>query len=467
MESRFVRFGLALLLLAFPAISGCDVVKGLSRKKGEPASGPDAVPPPGYAPLYVRKVGPFSPDANNAAVQITRVDVSNPGLVRAYLHLIDSTGMYLSGAASRDWKAWWCELREEIGGTSRPITDFTLREVTETEREPHAISLVMDHSGSMGEERARAVQDAAEALIGKKKAEDAVSFVKYDGNVLVEAPLTADPSILRAGLGKDGLRGFGGLTAIGNGIAAGIEQVAAAPGAKRKAVIIFTDGLDNSSTISRDSVIAMARRAGVVICAVDFGENTSPDYLQAVAQATGGSYYRIYRTSEFDLVFEDIYRRLRNYYVVEYRPTEYGAHTLIAKLCLKRDTVSTFAYYDNTPDVGAVALLNVFFDVAKADIKPESKPAIDNVYGLLKAVPTLKIELRGHTDSTNSTGDPDYNTKLSQRRADAVRNELIRRGIGGDRITAIGFGESRPVADNTTPEGRAQNRRTEFVILEK
>lgn len=467
MQFRFVRLGLFLMILALPGIVGCDLIKGISRKKGEPASGPDATPPPGYNPLYVQGTAPFSPDATNAAVQVTRIDVSNPSLVKAYVHLIDSNGMYLSGAAGRDWKSWWCELREEIGGVSRPITDFTLREVTETEREPHAITLVMDHSGSMGETRARAVQDAAEALIAKKKPEDGMGFVKYDGRVMVEVPLTTDPSMLRNGLGKNGLQGFGGLTAIGDGIAAGIEQAAAFSGAKRRAVIIFTDGLDNSSTIPRDSVIAMARRAGVIICAVDFGENTSPDYLQAVAQATGGSYYKIYQTSEFDLVFEDIYRRLRNYYLVEYRPTQYGVHTLIAKLCLRRDSVSTFTTYDNTPDIGAVALLNVFFDVAKSDIKPESKPAIDNVYGLLSAVPTLKIELRGHTDSTNSTGDPDYNTKLSQRRADAVRSELIRRGIGGDRITAIGFGESRPVADNTTPEGRAQNRRTEFVILER
>lgn len=464
LSARCVLF---LLLISVPALSGCELIKGLSRKGGEPASGPDATPPPGYAPIYVQKVGPFSPDARNAAVQITRIDASDPNVVRAYVHLVDSNGMYLSGAAGKDWKTWWCELREEIGTISRPVADFTLREVTETERESHAISLVMDHSGSMGETRARAVQDAAHDLIAKKKPEDGMAFVKYDGSVLVEVPLTTDPSILRAGLGREGLQGFGGMTAIGDGLAAGIEQVAKAPGAKRKAVIIFTDGLDNSSTVSRDSVIAMARRGGVVVCAVDFGENTSPDYLQAVAAATGGSYYRIYQTSEFDLVFDDIYRRLRNYYVVEYRPTEYGVHFLTAKLCLKRDTVSTFTSFDNTPDIGAVALLNVFFDVAKHDIKPESKPAIDNVHGLMKVIPTLKIELRGHTDSTNSTGDPDYNTKLSQRRADAVRAELIRRGISGDRITAYGFGESRPVADNATPEGRAKNRRTEFVIVEK
>ena len=464
MQIRSIWLSLFLLTL-IPTVNGCSLIQGFLNK-GEPPSGPDAIPPPGYAPIYVQRVGQFSPDATNAAVQITRIDATNPTLVKAYVHVIDSNGTYLSGAAKGNWKLWWCDLQDEIGGNSRPVSNYTLREVTETEREPHAVALVMDHSGSMGEARALAVQDAAESLIGAKKGEDLLAFIKYDGDVMVEVPATGDQDILSDGLGKEGLQGFGGMTAIGNGISAGIEQVAQT-GAGRKAVIVFTDGLDNSSTISKDSVIAMARRAGVIVCAVDFGQNTNPDYLQAVAEATGGSYYKIYRTTEFDLVFEDIYRRLRNYYVLEYQPTGYGVHRLTARLCLEKDSLVTTASYDNTPDIGAVALLNVFFDVAKADIKPESKPAIDNVYGLMQAYPTLKIELRGHTDSTNSTGNPNYNVELSQKRADAVRNALIRRGIDGSRIRSIGFGESMPVATNVTPEGRAQNRRTEFVVIEK
>lgn len=454
-----------LALLSLPSLTGCSLIQQLLNK-GEPVSGPDATPPSNYAPLYVQRIGTFTPDATDAAVQITRIDVSDPSTARAYIHVVDSNGTYLSGAAKGDWRSWWCEIREEIGSISRPLSDYTLREVTEADRQPHAIALVMDHSGSMGETRARAVQSAANKLIDSKKSEDAMTFVKYDGDVLVEVPLTSDPSMLHNGLGLDGLDGFGGMTAIGDGISAGIDQVKTS-GAARKAVIIFTDGLDNSSTIPRETVIENAKRAGVIVCAVDFGENTNPDYLKAVAEATGGSYYKIYRTSEFDLVFEDIYRRLRNYYLLEYRPTEYGVHRLSAKLCLEKDTVTTFTSYNNTPDIGTVALLNVFFDVAKSNIKAESKPAIDNVYSLMRTFPTMTIELRGHTDSDNSTGDPDYNVKLSQARADAVREELIRRGISGDRITALGFGESQPIAENTTPEGKAKNRRTEFVITSR
>ena len=468
MRHRSAQALLPLSVVMALLLGGCSLIQGLlNGKKGEPASGPDATPPPGYAPIYVQRNGTFSPDAKDAAIQVTRVDATNPTSIKVYAHIVDSNGTYLSGAANGNWRSWWCGIEDEIAGKKTTVTDFTLREVTEAERQSYALALVMDHSGSMGEARARAVQDAAEDLIAKKEGEDALAFVKYDGSVLVEVPLTTSAATLRSGLRKSGLSGFGGMTAIGNGIQAGISQVASAGNASRKAVIIFTDGLDNSSTVSRDSVIAMARRDGVVICAVDFGENTNPDYLKAVAEETGGSYYKIYQTSEFDLVFEDIYRRLRNYYLIEFSPKTYGLHTIRMKLCLERDSLETVALYDNTPDAGTVALLNVYFDVGKAELKPESTPAIENVLSLMNAYPGLRIELRGHTDSTNSTGDPDFNRKLSQRRADAVKDALVGRGISGERIGAIGFGESQPVADNATPEGRAKNRRTEFVILQR
>ena len=80
----------------------------------------------------------------------------------------------------------------------------------------------------------------------------------------------------------------------------------------------------------------------------------------------------------------------------------------------------------------------------------------------MKEVPTLKIELSGHTDNI---GKDDYNLKLSQNRADAVKNYLVSRGRP-NRIDAVGYGETRPIVSNDTKEGRASNRRTEFEIIE-
>lgn len=123
--------------------------------------------------------------------------------------------------------------------------------------------------------------------------------------------------------------------------------------------------------------------------------------------------------------------------------------------------------FDNTPDVGMIALLNVFFDVDKNALKAESKRAIENVVSLMKVYPTMTIEVRGHTDSRNRTTDTTHNTTLSQKRAESVRDALVTSGVDATRITFKGYGDAMPVASNDTEDGRAQNRRTEFLILKK
>ena len=102
------------------------------------------------------------------------------------------------------------------------------------------------------------------------------------------------------------------------------------------------------------------------------------------------------------------------------------------------------------------------FDVNKAIIKPESMGAINGIVQILKDNPDLKFEIGGYTDSD---GDDAANMKLSQLRADAVRTQLISMGIDAGRLTAKGYGETKPIADNTTPEGKANNRRVEFAKL--
>ena len=440
----------------------------LDNQGGEPAAKQDAPPPTGYSPVYFRAITPIAASQpTRPLLAINRIDATKPNAIRVYVHFLDSGGTYYTGALSGKYKSWWCEISDEFDGRRQPIKKYTLRELTEDERLPHAIALVMDHSGSMGDERALVVQEAADLFVSRKKAEDAIALIKYDNNVGIEAPLLADAGQLRSRLQKTGLQGYGNLTAILNGINAGLQQVATADPAARKAVVVFTDGVDNSSTIAKDSIIAMARRTNTAVCAVDFGYGIQDGFLKEIAEATGGSYHRMYSTNEFDDVFEDIYRRLHNYYVLEFTPLEYGLHTLRLKLCLPSDTVTATAVYDNTPDIGTTALLDVNFDSDKSAIKQSDVPSINNVYALMKAHPSLSIELHGHTDNTNRTDDPDYNLKLSQRRAEAVKEYLVKKGIAPERIKAVGFGDTRPVADNANNDGRAANRRTEFVIVRR
>lgn len=105
----------------------------------------------------------------------------------------------------------------------------------------------------------------------------------------------------------------------------------------------------------------------------------------------------------------------------------------------------------------------VQFEVNKADLKASAFPILDQVANALKAEPDIKVLINGHTDST---GKRDYNIDLSQRRAESVKNYLVSKGVSAERLTATGYGPDRPVASNDTTEGRAQNRRVEFVPVQ-
>ena len=112
----------------------------------------------------------------------------------------------------------------------------------------------------------------------------------------------------------------------------------------------------------------------------------------------------------------------------------------------------------------AIVLRNVFFDTDKYDLKEASKNELNRLVELLKNNPTINVEISGHTDSI---GAPDYNLILSENRARAVYNYLKTNNISSDRLSYKGYGDTRPIDTNTTEEGRANNRRTEFKVLKR
>ncbi|MEO7982548.1 MAG: OmpA family protein [Bacteroidota bacterium] len=110
----------------------------------------------------------------------------------------------------------------------------------------------------------------------------------------------------------------------------------------------------------------------------------------------------------------------------------------------------------------SVVLKNIFFDVGKFELKNESQAELEKLVQLLNDNPTLKIEISGHTDNV---GKPADNLALSNNRAKAVVNYLVSKSVSVQRLTAKGYGEIKPVADNKTEEGRAMNRRTEMKVV--
>jgi len=106
-----------------------------------------------------------------------------------------------------------------------------------------------------------------------------------------------------------------------------------------------------------------------------------------------------------------------------------------------------------------VVLRGVTFETGRSALKPDSYTILDIVAASLVANPDIKIEIAGHTDNTGSLAT---NTRLSQARAESVRAYLARKGVAPERMVAKGYGPTQPVAPNTTPDGRAQNRRVEL-----
>jgi len=117
--------------------------------------------------------------------------------------------------------------------------------------------------------------------------------------------------------------------------------------------------------------------------------------------------------------------------------------------------------YEGIKKEGHIAIYSIYFDFDRADIKPESKPALDAIAKFLRDHPEIKLYVVGHTDNIGSL---EYNMDLSKRRAEAVIKELVEKyGIEKERLKGFGVGPLSPVASNKTEEGRAKNRRVELV----
>jgi flagellar motor protein MotB len=451
------------IVLAFALLLFANSCKTSKSVEGEPVATLDS-PPANYNPVFVIDTVPISSNRlNEVELTVARIDQYSEDKVKLYLNMVSEKSLLLNGTTIGDWSKLWCEVIDSSANGIEQV-QYKVREKKESEKQPLAIALVVDHSGSMGEQRALSCQSAIDELIDKLSPTDMMSIIKYDSRAEIICGLTSDKNAIKATNPKIGLQNFGGGTDIYAGTLQGIKSLAGASKAYKKIVVVFTDGYHWGSNITDSMVVEESMKNNTLICAVDYGVNIDTNFMRNLAQKTAGIYKHIYLTNEFSPLFQDVYLRLNNYSVLEYEPSSFGDHFVKIKLCLPDTIIYVETKFNNDPLPGTLTKLNIYYDINKSTIQKTSQPALNKLFKLLKKKIDITIELQGHTDST---GKAEANLKLSQQRAESVRNELIKMGIEQNRIKAVGYGDTKPVATNTTDEGRQLNIRTEFVILTK
>ena len=191
-----------------------------------------------------------------------------------------------------------------------------------------------------------------------------------------------------------------------------------------------------------------------------------------IATRQGTSALQLYRnfhnalaSAGWKFLFEDSPGRLTAqkgpvYLFIEPNGDYYYVHSVKQQAMQQEVTADAKQMGDDIDKSGHVAVYGIQFDTGKAAILPASEPVLQEVEKLLESRTDLKIRIEGHTDNV---GQRPANQALSQRRAQAVMGWLIANGIDAARLSAQGFADTKPVADNGTEEGRAKNRRVELV----
>ncbi len=404
---------------------------------------------------------------------VWRVDARKyPQEVSLFVRIRDNSGTPITHLAppyapDTAWRQHWQSIREQLGLAHVPIDSFSVREYNEWDTTGYALVLLLDYSGSMTSVLP-VLQEAAEQFIRLKKPYDMLAVGSFSERMELLCSWESKTEHLLAQFRQARYRGVGVYTAIYDALAQGIELLRSQERPLR-ILILFSDGDDNASQASALQVYEAAMSADVRVFTIGFGY-TQDSVLAALAAYTGGRYYPVSRPEELSSVLAEIYRSLRNFYLVRYRPPLYaGLHRVTLRLAIAGDTVTASGEYDTAPitpfdTVGKQFERIILFDFDKATLRPEALPIIDELAELLKRYPRIRLEVQGHTDNI---GTPEYNQRLSEARAQAVVDALVERGIDRRRLRPRGFGMTMPVAPNDTEENRQKNRRTVFKIIAK
>ncbi len=324
----------------------------------------------------------------------------------------------------------------------------------------------------MGHERALQLQQVVKRVAEVLDSNNYISVLKFSQKIKHEVSLSQNTYSARNNIITDGLAGkYGSGTSIYDALNSSISEFDKNPENYQKKIILFTDGMDNTSKIKIDSVLKLIKANKITVYTIAYGiaEITA---MQKIANHTEGRFYQIFSSKEFPYVFADIFFKLKNYYRIAYKPPICPSiHTvgLSVKIPILSDSIAYCeAIYDKSvftesDPIGTIAFLNIEFEFNKSEILPESVPQLDQIIDAMNRNPKLKLLIAGHTDDI---GADEYNLRLSKQRANSVFNYLVSKGVNPRRLKTEGIGKSKPLVPNDSDENRKLNRRTEFIIIE-
>lgn len=434
---------------------------------------------------------------------IIRIDVSHyPDSIIMLVKVTDSSGHFIKGLAGdkgivvtpKTPSIIWKSLIDSssVSYKKSKVGSFSVKEIREDQRNPLALSFVLDHSPSMGNSRAIKLQEAVRNTMDMLYDEDYISVIKFTSKIFTEVPLMNNyqtytslfkidglrdySSVLSIGFNgnssfkKDSTKSYGGGTALYDGTAAGIEELKKVSSMHQRIIVLFSDGGDNSSKIQEDSIIRLSRAQNIPIFSIAYGM-TDEKPLKKLSSATGGKMYRIYTIKEFPYVLADIVKSIKNHYRISYKPPKSAdIHKIGLFVQLRKDIVGyTHGYYDKSlfqfyENKGSIHLANIQFESGTSIMSAGNEQIIDEIVLAMNNNPELIIEIRGHTDNI---GTENNNMALSLARAQSVATAIAQKGIMKNRLIPKGMGESEPLYSNENEEQRKQNRRTEFIMIRK
>jgi len=418
-----------------------------------------------------------SVDPNLLRYDIWRIEIDKyPDTVKLFARVYDDKGNFITNMADPYRKTdhkYFAFLEEYLGKVYNvrrvEIPNFKVREFGAGDSIPYYVALTVDYSGSMSGVT-NAIFEGAELFISMKYDNDKVAFCSFNKDFDLKIPFETNKEKLLNQFREKRTQGFGFYSALYDAVRRSVELFKEMPDdGNPRLVVVFSDGDDNYSRTKIGEIIGLARSLNVHIFCVAFGYSIDEN-LQEISFNTGGKFYKAFSKDDLKRIFFDIYMSLRNYYLITYKPPKFwGYHRVVSYLDIpgRKDSLWAEGFYDTSEmwrDTGDSFVRPILFDFDKWDIKPESYAIIDEIVDQMLSRPKLRLEIQGHTDNI---GTIEYNQRLSERRAKAVYDALVERGVDPKRLRWRGFGMSQPVAPNDTEEGRAKNRRTQFVILAK